>query len=223
MSVSLDCFDPLVSSYLLHRVTPSPPNYTELTPERNDTAIGPIAFILHSKPFHGVVAIFEFGGGISVGDALDLVLNFEMMERNNAASKARRSGQRHVKPSSSATKHPKHPLASAVDATQFSVDALCTLHDMLGFADHIDFVNLSKASINALFNTSCIYKKGGRRAKLLFPSKNHQRTLGQIQAWFKWCHCIGSCRHGSLPQCGQALLGRLGVAAPPSPHPISGS
>ena len=181
MSVSLDCFDPLVSSYLLHRVTPSPPNYTELTPERNDTAIGPIAFILHSKPFHGVVAIFEFGGGISVGDALDLVLNFEMMERNNAASKARRSGQRHVKPSSSATKHPKHPLASAVDTAQFSVGYLRMLLDVSGFDGHIDFVNLPTASIDTLFISPCIYKKTGGRAKLLFPPKNHQHTLGQIQ------------------------------------------
>ena len=30
-----------------------------------------------------MVAIFEFDGGISIFDALDFVLNFETMERNN--------------------------------------------------------------------------------------------------------------------------------------------
>ena len=131
-----------------------------------------------------MVAIYGFDGGISIYDALNFVLIFETMERDNAASPARRR-RRRVEPSSSATQQSKHPSASTVDATQFSIDDLRTLLDVPGFADRIDFVNLPKASIDALFVTPCICKKSGGRAKLLFPPKSHRRTLGQIQDWFK--------------------------------------
>jgi hypothetical protein len=61
-----------------------------------------------------VVAIFGFDGGISIFDALDFVLIFETMERDNAASQPRRSGQRRrVEPSSSATAPPSSPAFEA--------------------------------------------------------------------------------------------------------------
>ena len=131
------------------------------------------------NPYHGVVAIFGRDSGIFMFYVPDFVLIFETMERNNAVSQACCSGQRHV------DKQSKHPSASAVDTTQFSVDALCIFFKVPGFPNHIDLVNLPKASINNIFVTPCIYKKSGGCAKLLFPSKNHHPSLGQIQDWFK--------------------------------------
>ena len=81
-----------------------------------------------------------------------------MSELNNTASQACCSSQRHF------DKQSKHPSASAVDATQFSVDALSILLNVPRFSNCIDLVNLPKASINNLFVTPCIYKKAGRCA-----------------------------------------------------------
>ena len=67
-----------------------------------------------------------------------------------------------------------------------SGDALCILLDVPGFSDHINFMNLTQASTDTLFFIPYIYKKVGGLAKLLFPHKNHQHTLGQIQDWFKY-------------------------------------
>ena len=106
------------------------------------------------------------------------------MERDNAASQGRRR-RRRVEPPSSTTEQSKHPSASTVDVIHFSAENLSTLLDVHGFADRIDFVNLTKESIEAPFVTPPIYKKVGGYTKLLYPPNNHQHTFGQIQDWFR--------------------------------------
>ena len=67
---------------------------------------------------------------------------------------------------------------------QFTIKALHTLLNVPRFADRIDFVNLTKKSIDTLFVTPAIIKKVGGPGNLLFLPKNHWRTIGQIPGWF---------------------------------------